>query len=72
MGVAGASINSHGIHVTGIAGLLAGACSMGEWISVSSPRELAEREIRIESREVVEIQSPRAKNCSSSTKRRDS
>ena len=74
MGVAGASINPHGILMTGIAGLLAGACSMalGEWISVTSSRELAEREIRIESREVVEIQSPRAKNCSSSTKRRDS
>src|ERR1700758_2677820 len=45
MGVAGASINSHGILMTGIAGLLAGACSMalGEWISVTSSHELAER-----------------------------
>jgi VIT1/CCC1 family predicted Fe2+/Mn2+ transporter len=56
MGVAGASINPHGILMTGIAGLLAGACSMalGEWISVTSSRELAEREIRIESRELAE------------------
>jgi VIT1/CCC1 family predicted Fe2+/Mn2+ transporter len=56
MGVAGASISSHGILVTGLAGLLAGACSMalGEWVSVTSSRELAEREIRIESSELVE------------------
>ena len=56
MGVAGASINSHGILLTGIAGLIAGACSMalGEWVSVTSSRELAEREIRIESSELLE------------------
>jgi len=56
MGVAGASINSHGILVTGLAGLLAGACSMalGEWVSVTSSRELAQREIRIESSELTE------------------
>ena len=56
MGVAGASITRHGILMTGIAGLLAGACSMalGEWVSVTSSRELAEREIRIESSELAE------------------
>jgi vacuolar iron transporter family protein len=56
MGVAGASITPHGILMTGIAGLLAGACSMalGEWVSVTSSRELAEREIRIESGELTE------------------
>jgi VIT1/CCC1 family predicted Fe2+/Mn2+ transporter len=56
MGVAGASIDSHGILVTGVAGLLAGACSMalGEWVSVTSSRELAQREIRIESSELTE------------------
>ena len=56
MGVAGASIGSHGILLTGVAGLLAGACSMalGEWVSVTSSRELAEREIRIESSELAE------------------
>src|SRR5207245_9977274 len=56
MGVAGASVDSHGILITGVAGLLAGACSMalGEWVSVTSSRELAQREIRIESRELAE------------------
>jgi len=56
MGVAGASINRHGILITGVAGLIAGACSMalGEWVSVTSARELAEREIRIESSELQE------------------
>ncbi len=56
MGVAGASINRHGILITGLAGLIAGACSMalGEWVSVTSARELAEREIRIESSELQE------------------
>src|SRR6267142_2069356 len=56
MGVAGASIDSHGILVTGLAGLLAGACSMalGEWVSVTSSRELAQREIRIEASELRE------------------
>ncbi len=35
MGVAGASVDSHGLLVTGLAGLLAGACSMalGEWVT---------------------------------------
>src|SRR6058998_2031079 len=56
MGVAGASVDSHGILVTGVAGLLAGACSMalGEWVSVTSSRELAQREIRIEAGELTE------------------
>jgi VIT1/CCC1 family predicted Fe2+/Mn2+ transporter len=56
MGVAGASVSNHGILMTGIAGLLAGACSMalGEWVSVTSSRELAQREIRIESSELAE------------------
>ncbi len=56
MGVAGASISRGGILITGIAGLIAGACSMalGEWVSVTSARELAEREIRIESSELQE------------------
>jgi VIT1/CCC1 family predicted Fe2+/Mn2+ transporter len=50
MGVAGASLDTHTILLTGVAGLLAGACSMamGEWISVTSSRELAEREIQTE------------------------
>jgi VIT1/CCC1 family predicted Fe2+/Mn2+ transporter len=54
MGVAGASTSSHAILVTGIAGLVAGACSMalGEWVSVTSSRELAERELHIEGEEL--------------------
>jgi VIT1/CCC1 family predicted Fe2+/Mn2+ transporter len=53
MGVAGASSNSHLLLLTGMAGLLAGACSMalGEWISVTSSRELSEREIKVEAEE---------------------
>jgi vacuolar iron transporter family protein len=56
MGVAGAAVDNHGILVTGLAGLLAGACSMalGEWVSVTSARELAQREIRIEAGELAE------------------
>src|SRR5256885_3786662 len=56
MGVAGASVDSHGLLITGVAGLLAGACSMalGEWVSVTSSRELAQREIRIETSELAE------------------
>jgi vacuolar iron transporter family protein len=56
MGVAGASVDSHGLLVTSVAGLLAGACSMalGEWVSVTSSRELAQREIRIETGELTE------------------
>jgi VIT1/CCC1 family predicted Fe2+/Mn2+ transporter len=54
MGVAGAAASGKTILLTGIAGLLAGACSMalGEWVSVTSSRELAEREIRIERAEL--------------------
>ena len=54
MGVAGAALNRGVILVTGLAGLLAGAFSMalGEWISVRSARELAERQLRIEQAEI--------------------
>jgi VIT1/CCC1 family predicted Fe2+/Mn2+ transporter len=54
MGVAGANVNEHTVLLTGIAGLLAGAASMGlgEWISVTSSRELAERELRTEQSEL--------------------
>ncbi|MBX6765033.1 MAG: VIT1/CCC1 transporter family protein [Rubrobacteraceae bacterium] len=57
MGVAGASLSPHGILITGLAGLLAGAGSMamGEWISVQSSRELYGRQIQIEAAEVREI-----------------
>jgi VIT1/CCC1 family predicted Fe2+/Mn2+ transporter len=43
MGVTGAGASMTGILLTGIAGLVAGACSMalGEWLSVTNARELA-------------------------------
>jgi VIT1/CCC1 family predicted Fe2+/Mn2+ transporter len=55
MGVAGASTNGHTLLMTGMAGLLAGACSMalGEWVSVTSTRELADHEIGIERDELA-------------------
>lgn len=57
MGVAGASLSSRSILLTGIAGLLAGSGSMamGEWISVRSARELFERQIGEEREELEEI-----------------
>ena len=47
MGVAGAAVASHTILLTGLAGLIAGACSMamGEWLSVSSAREMTKRQV---------------------------
>jgi VIT1/CCC1 family predicted Fe2+/Mn2+ transporter len=55
MGVAGGTGNAHFILLAGVAGLLAGAFSMGtgEWISVQSQRELYEREIEIEREELT-------------------
>lgn len=54
MGVAGASLGADEILITGLAGLLAGACSMamGEWISVQSSRELYARQLEEERREI--------------------
>ncbi len=54
MGVVGANVGTRTVLLTGVAGLLAGACSMaiGEWISVTSSRELATREIRTEADEL--------------------
>jgi vacuolar iron transporter family protein len=54
MGVAGAELSGQGILVTGLAGLLAGACSMamGEWVSVQSARELSQRQLAIEADEI--------------------
>jgi VIT1/CCC1 family predicted Fe2+/Mn2+ transporter len=55
MGVAGASSNPRGVVVAGFAGLVAGAFSMafGEWISVTSSRELSERELGVERDELA-------------------
>jgi VIT1/CCC1 family predicted Fe2+/Mn2+ transporter len=57
MGVAGASVASKDILITGLAGLLAGACSMamGEWISVQSSRELYQRQLTTEREEIREF-----------------
>ncbi|GAP14679.1 uncharacterized membrane protein [Longilinea arvoryzae] len=54
MGVAGASMNNRAILIAGVAGLLAGACSMalGEWLSVQSSRELYSHQIGIEKEEI--------------------
>lgn len=56
MGVAGAAANSRTILVTGLAGLVAGACSMamGEWLSVNSAREMTQRQIDTEASELEE------------------
>ncbi len=56
MGVAAAVPNSKTVLIAGVAGLLAGACAMamGEWLSVQSSRELAERQIGIEADELKE------------------
>lgn len=54
MGAAGANLPGHGVLITGIAGLLAGASSMalGEWLSVQSSRELYQNQIAIEAEEI--------------------
>jgi VIT1/CCC1 family predicted Fe2+/Mn2+ transporter len=57
MGVAGAAVSERGILVTGLAGLLAGACSMamGEWISVQSSRELYAKQVGVEESEIAAL-----------------
>lgn len=54
MGVAGAAAAEQTILLAGLAGLIAGACSMamGEWLSVNSSRELYQRQIAIEAAEL--------------------
>lgn len=54
MGVAGAAADGRTILLTGLAGLVAGACSMamGEWLSVNSAREMARKQIDQESAEL--------------------
>ena len=57
MGVAGADLSGKSVLITGVAGLLAGACSMaiGEWLSVQSARELYQSQIEVEKQEVDEV-----------------
>jgi VIT1/CCC1 family predicted Fe2+/Mn2+ transporter len=57
MGVAGAAAADRTLLLTGLAGLVAGACSMamGEWLSVTSSRELYEKQIAMEAEELMEV-----------------
>lgn len=50
MGIAGATSGQQGVLLAGLAGLLAGALSMalGEWISVTSSKELYENQMQVE------------------------
>jgi len=54
MGVAGAAASERTVLLTGLAGLVAGACSMamGEWLSVNSSRELYQSQIAAEAEEL--------------------
>jgi VIT1/CCC1 family predicted Fe2+/Mn2+ transporter len=57
MGVAGAVQSENTLLLTGLAGLVAGACSMamGEWLSVTSSRELYAKQIATEAEELREV-----------------
>ena len=56
MGVAGGSKDAQTVALAAMAGMLAGACAMamGEWLSVQSARELAQKQIAIEADELSE------------------
>jgi vacuolar iron transporter family protein len=56
LGMVGANVNTHTVLIAGIAGLLAGATSMGagEYVSVRSQREIFEHQIEIEKQELEE------------------
>jgi vacuolar iron transporter family protein len=60
IGIAGAGVATRTVLLTGIAGLIAGACSMalGEWLSVTNSRELARTQIAREAEEIE--QTPQA------------
>jgi vacuolar iron transporter family protein len=57
MGVVGAETAEKTVLLTGLAGLVAGACSMalGEWLSVNSSRELYEKQIATEKSELETV-----------------
>ena len=57
MGVSGAALSNQTVLVTGLAGLMAGACSMamGEWVSVQSSRELYQKQIATEADELAQV-----------------
>jgi VIT1/CCC1 family predicted Fe2+/Mn2+ transporter len=54
VGIAGAELDSHVIVLAGVAGMLAGAASMaaGEYVSMSSQREMFEYQISLEKQEL--------------------
>jgi VIT1/CCC1 family predicted Fe2+/Mn2+ transporter len=56
LGVSGAGVEPHAVVVTGVAGLVAGAFSMavGEYTSVASQRDLLQRQVALEKREIEE------------------
>jgi VIT1/CCC1 family predicted Fe2+/Mn2+ transporter len=56
LGVAGADASAAVVRTAGVAGLVAGACSMaaGEWLSMRAQRELLQRELAIERRAIRE------------------
>jgi len=60
IGIAGAGVAARTVLLTGLAGLIAGACSMalGEWLSVTNSRELARTQIAREAEEIE--QTPQA------------
>lgn len=66
LGMAGASSNHHTIILAGVAGLIAGAASMGvgEYISVRSQREVFEYQIAIEKQELEEYPEEEKKELS--------
>jgi vacuolar iron transporter family protein len=55
LGVAGGASDVAVVRLAGLAGLIAGACSMavGEYLSVSAQVELAQRELRLERHELI-------------------
>ncbi len=57
MGVTGAATEQRIVLLTGLAGLIAGACSMamGEWLSVNSARELYEHQVANEAEELKQV-----------------
>ena len=56
MGVAGAGTSSHTVLLSGLAGLVAGACSMalGEWLSVNNARDLARTQLAKEREKIAQ------------------
>ena len=56
-GAAGAAFAPQTVLITGLAGLLAGACSMarGDWLPVQSARELFQKQIATEADELAQV-----------------